>query len=242
MTMVDPQNAGYQSYHAWKGWDNPFTCPPALADYYAAEFAGIALHGARLLEIGFGNGEFLAWASEQGAVVAGSEITSESIAAAKTRGLTLVPPDFEDGPTAATTFDIIVAFDVFEHLPVAAITAKLSAIAAMLSPGGWLLLRFPNGQSPFGLDSQHGDATHVTALSRAKIEQYAAGLPLATHRYGGAARVRGRGVAQRVVRAVRYALRDMHMALLRFVYATDTIYEPVVTLVMRRNDTEAPHA
>ncbi|MEY4270963.1 MAG: hypothetical protein RLZZ58_2179 [Pseudomonadota bacterium] len=240
MTTTAPQNTGYQSYHAWKGWENPFTCPPALADYYAAEFAGIALRGARLLEIGFGNGEFLAWASEQGGLVAGSEITAESIAAATARGIALVAADFEDHAAEGAAFDIIVGFDVFEHLPAAKIAAKLTAIAAMLAPGGWLVLRFPNGQSPFGLAPQHGDATHVTVLSCAKIEQYAAGLPLVTHRYGGAARARGRGFAQKLVRMLRYALRDMHMALLRFTYANKTEYEPVVTLVMRRTDDGAP--
>ena len=63
-----------------------------------------------------------------------------------------------------------------------------------------------------------------------------AGLPLVTQRYAGTARPRGRGIAQIMVRTLRYALRDAHMALLRFAYATDTNFEPVVTLVMRRTD------
>ena len=54
-------------------------------------------------------------------------------------------------------FDTVVAFDVFEHFALEEIEARLAALETMIRPGGHLLMRFPNGQSPFGLVLQHGD-------------------------------------------------------------------------------------
>lgn len=229
----------YAAYDGWKNWVTPFICSAELAAYYAAELRGRTMTGANVLEIGFGNGEFLAWAKAAGATVAGCEITPAAIAAAQAHGINLFPADFErDSTLWHGQFDVIAAFDVFEHLDPPTIIAKLRAIAAMLRPGGWLVLRFPNGQSPFGLGPQHGDATHVTALSRAKMEQYAAGTGLTTLHYGGVARPATGTIVRRLVRAIRYVLRDMHMALLNFVYATDIELEPVVTMIFINPFTE----
>jgi SAM-dependent methyltransferase len=238
MTAGEAGNAGadlYASYDGWKGWKQPFDCDAATADYFEAELAGWPITGKRVLEIGFGNGEFLAWARSKGAEVIGAEITPAAIAAAQKHGIALIDPDFENSGSAATgSYDLIAAFDVFEHLYPDTIIAKLRAIDAMLAPGGRLILRYPNGQSPFGLASQHGDATHLTALSRAKMEQYATGTQLVTLRYGGVARPPARSLPKRFVRTFRYALRDIHMKIIRFLYATDVELEPVVTHVLER--------
>lgn len=225
----------YASYNDWKGWENPFSCPPEMALYYASEMRGRSLVGCDVLEIGFGNGEFLGFARDQGARITGSEITAAAIEAANAAGVPLIPGDFECQPdTADRAFDIIAAFDVFEHLEPAVIVAKLEAIARMLRPGGWLLLRYPNGQSPFGLGPQHADATHVTALSRPKIEQYASGTDLQTIAYSGVARPRAPRMITNIVRRIRLGLRDCHMAALRFLYATDIELEPVVTHLLAK--------
>lgn len=239
MTQPDPHlgETLYASYNVWKGWKNPFSCPPEMAAYYAKEMRGRSLEGCDVLEIGFGNGEFLGFARDQGARISGSEITTAAVEAAKAADIPLIPGDFERRPDGADNgFDIIAAFDVFEHLEPAVIIAKLEAISRMLRPGGWLLLRYPNGQSPFGLGPQHADATHVTALSRAKIEQYASGTALHTIAYSGVARPRASNMVTNVVRSIRLGLRDCHMAILRFLYATDIELEPVVTHLLAKRD------
>ena len=225
-------NALYADYDAWKGWDRAFAFTPDEAAYFAAELGG-APAGLDLFEIGFGDGAFLGWAQAQGARVSGSELTPAAVAAAEAQNVPLIAPDFEAvGALAPHSLDWVVAFDVFEHLDGATIRAKLAAIDAALRPGGRLLLRFPNGQSPFGLGPQHGDATHVTPLSRAKIEQFAQGTSLKTLRYGGVARPRVGGLPTRLVRGLRYILRDLHKAWLNFLYATDIELEPVVVHVL----------
>jgi SAM-dependent methyltransferase len=233
--MTDtPEPALYADYGGWKGWENPFVCPPDLARYYTAELRGRSLAGAQLLEIGFGNGEFLGWAKAQGAVVTGSEITPAAITAAKAADIALLPADFETGETEAQ-FDIIAAFDVFEHLDASTIIAKLFAADRMLKPGGWLILRFPNGQSPFGLAPQHADATHISALSREKIEQYAAGTTLRTLHYGGVAAGAAGDPIRTLARKFRLTLRGLHMRWHQYLYANDTPLDPVVTHILVKN-------
>lgn len=232
--MTEDTTALYADYGKWKGWSAPFVCDADQAAYFAAELRGRDLKRADVLEIGFGNGEFLGWARAQGANITGSELTPAAIASAEAAGIALLPADFERRSADAIRFDLIAAFDVFEHLDGPAIVAKLTAIATMLRPGGWLILRYPNGQSPFGLFAQHGDATHISALSRAKIEQYAAGTGLVTLRYGGVARPASGAISRRIIRMARHALRDLHAACLRFLYATDVEMEPVVTHILAK--------
>jgi SAM-dependent methyltransferase len=229
----------YDDYFAWKGWQQPFAWMPEEGRYFAAEL-GISPAGLDILEIGFGSGSFLGWARDHGARVVGSELTAASIAAAEAAGVPLVPPDFERGESvAAESLDVIVAFDVFEHIRPEILPEKLGACARALRPGGRLVLRFPNGQSPFGLDPQNADATHVVALSRAKIEQYAAGTGLRTIRYGPTARVGSGSIARDLVRAVRYGLRAMLETVIRFTYATSAELAPVVTHVLVREQAAA---
>lgn len=234
-TTVAQGGTLYDAYSEWKGWEQPFVCPPDLAQYFAGELRGRSLQGTSVLEIGFGNGEFLGFARANGATIAGCEITSRSIEAAQTAGIPLLPADFETSAAQyAGQFDIIAAFDVFEHLDPPTIMAKLVAITGMLRPGGWLILRYPNGQSPFGLASQHGDATHIVALSRAKMDLYASATGLRTIAYGGVARTHGGSVAKKLVRKVRYVLRDAHMKALRFAYGIDAELEPVVVQILEK--------
>jgi SAM-dependent methyltransferase len=237
MTTSDPAliERLYANYDGWKGWEKPFFCPPEMAAYYAKEMRGRSLCGCDVLEIGFGNGEFLGFARDQGARITGSEITPAALDAAKSAGIALISGDFEKQPdTTDNAFDIIAAFDVFEHLEPATIVAKLSAISRMLRPDGWLVLRYPNGQSPFGLGPQHADATHVTALSRYKIEQYASGTDLHTIAYSGVARPASARFITNIARTIRLGLRDCHMAIIRFLYATDIELEPVVTHLLAK--------
>ncbi len=231
--VIDLSERLYAGYDSWKGWVEPFMCSAELARYFAGEMRGRNLAEAEVLEIGFGNGEFLGWARSQGARISGSELTPGAINAAEKAGLSLYPANFETGAGLPPRhFDVIAAFDVFEHMVPEVIIAKLAAISAALKPGGWLVLRYPNGQSPFGLAPQNADATHLVALSRYKIEQYATGTELRTVHYGGVARSGSGSFAKDFLRRIRWILRDGHMALLRFLYATDAELEPVVTQIL----------
>ena len=111
---------------------------------------------------------------------------------------------------------------------------RLHAAERMLKPGGHLLMRFPNAQSPFGLVPQHGDPTHRSYLSRSVFEQLIQGSAFEIVRYDHEFRVKGRTPAVFVVRLIRYLMRDLISACFNFIYTTRIPYDAVVVISLRK--------
>jgi SAM-dependent methyltransferase len=130
----------------------------------------------RVLEIGFGNGGFMGWLRAGGHAVCGLEANAQLVERAVGAGFDAA---FDvDGILAPERFDLIAAFDVLEHVAAADLQPFIERLLMRLAPDGRLLLRFPNGESPFGLWMQHGDLTHVHALGLSKIRQLCAACGL----------------------------------------------------------------
>src|SRR5262249_33038691 len=160
---------------------------------------------------------------------------AHSLEAARARNIEIVDAAFEHvSGDHADRFDTIVAFDVFEHFTVDEVLVRLKAIEKMLKPGGRLVLRFPNAQSPFGLASQHGDPTHKSALSRSAFEQLTQGLAFSVERYAPSFRIGDGSPARRLARSLRAMLRALIARTLNFIYAQDIPWDPVVVLVLRK--------
>lgn len=160
-------------YRTWKNWQaSDFGQPTRYQrHYFPAELArcGRPLPpGSCVLEIGFGNGAFLAWGRSRGWHMQGTEMNDQLVNAARDAGFDAWCTETLD-PLPDARFDLVVAFDVLEHIPQVQLPAVLLAIRRVLRPGGVLLARFPNADSPFGLGNQHGDPTHVTALGSGKV-------------------------------------------------------------------------
>jgi len=184
----------YRAYESWKGWESLFTYDADEDAYFRGECRDLAINGAAVFEIGFGSGNFLQWALTNGASVAGSEINAASLDAARARGIEILPAAFETVADAhANRFETVIAFDVFEHFTLDEITRRLAALETMMKPGGHLLMRFPNAQSPFGLAPQNGDPTHKSALSRDVFELLVQKTGFEIVRYGGSYRIGGGG-------------------------------------------------
>jgi methyltransferase family protein len=165
----------YAGYAAWKAWSGAFAPTDREARYFADELRAIPLKGRRVLEIGFGNGSFLAWAKGEGAEVAGIEINAEMRDAARRHGFATFDVSVAELARRGGRYDLVAAFDVLEHWDAAELVANFHAIRELLVDGGLFVSRFPNGQSPFGRVYQHGDFSHKSILSTYKIE-YLAGL------------------------------------------------------------------
>lgn len=173
-------------YSRWKAWDSaPFgVASPLERSYLRAELRDIAAPaGATMLEIGFGNGTCMAFCRDRGWDVAGVEINEVQLDDATNAGYRAYPS--LDAIDPATRFDVILAFDVLEHLDEEMLRAMLTAIRARLTPDGVFLARVPNGDSPFGLSNQNGDATHRTAFTKSKVRQFAEPAGLRMTRYSG---------------------------------------------------------
>jgi len=165
-----------EDYLAWKDWrEAQFgQCTPAdtrYFDWHVQRAFGAPKAALRVLELGFGNGSFLAWARQRGHSVVGVETSAPLVARAQAAGF--AAHGSVDDVGADTHFDLVAAFDVLEHVPADHTLALLKRLAQHLAPGGRMVLRFPNAESPFGQWYQHGDITHVNALGLSRLRQLA---------------------------------------------------------------------
>lgn len=178
-------------YADWKGWNASHFGVLARgdADYFSREVREIVRRRPvhRVLEIGFGNGVFLSYCRSQGWDVAGTELLPELVEMAKAGGFRAYTAD-ELSQLPDRGFDIIVAFDVFEHVPPDQSIEFLTAISAKLADDGALLLRFPNVDTWIGNPLQYGDVTHVNAIGVLKMQYYAERSGLTIRRLRGAKR------------------------------------------------------
>ena len=105
---------------------------------------GLLTAGRRVLEIGSGRGTLLATLRGRGLELVGVETSAERIADAKARHGDL-PLHIVAGaalPFDDAAFDMVLSFDVFEHIPDS--DAHLREVGRVLAPGGWYLLQTPN--------------------------------------------------------------------------------------------------
>ena len=221
----------YTGYAEWKAWDETGFMAPGSHErsYYAAELRGHPLAGQPVLELGFGNGGFLAWAREQGAIVHGTELQPDLAALGTAAGIIVEPTDLSTLlPVARAKFALVAAFDVFEHFTVAELPPLLATIAELLADGGLLVARFPNGQSPFGRVPQHGDLTHRAILSADIMRQLITPLPFDPVHLGNPAHPAG--LVERVRRLVH---RTLELALQRL-HGHDTPLAPNRVAILRR--------
>jgi SAM-dependent methyltransferase len=165
------------TYLSWKGWDEgAFGVLSREQQFYLSaqlKDAECSIDPEmKILEIGFGNGKFLAYASNLGAKIAGTEVNLDLVSMGKKCGFDVHHADsllfFPK-----ETYDLVAAFDVLEHIPQENLLAFFKQVRDILRPGGRFLARFPNGDSPFGLINQNGDMTHVTSIGSSKIRHLA---------------------------------------------------------------------
>lgn len=169
--------SGYTHYRAWKGWnDQSFgVCSTEQAIYYGEELkrSGIdGIDGKTVLEIGFGNGEFAAWVRSAGADYHGTELIPELVAQAAAAGFKAHDGGLPlENLLGEQSVDLIVAFDVFEHLDLETLLATLRSAHLALRPAGRMIVRVPSGDSPFSRAIQHGDTTHRIAIGSSMARQ-----------------------------------------------------------------------
>ena len=233
-TLPDP--AAYSGYECWKDWSRPFTYTEDHDAYFRGETQTLAIQGADILEIGFGSGEFLAWAHENGASsLAGTEFNAAMIEAAKKQDIEILPVQLHKSVKKyKNRFDTIAAFDVFEHMSIPEIVGNLEAVENLLKPGGKLILRFPNAQSPFGMAPQNGDFTHKSFLSKSVFEQLTVSSGLSVVQYGPSYRISNGGLLKKLVRCSRYLSRDLVSFMFNLIYAQNIPWDPVVVLILEK--------
>lgn len=209
--------ARYDRYQALKGWHEVALFTPRDEAYYRAELRGFPIRGARVIEIGFGAGHCLAWLREAGALASGIELQEPLVAAGRARGFDTHLPDAFDWAAVEASVDLILGFDVIEHLTDTEIADLLRKGSRALRPGGGMVFRFPNGSSPFGLHLLAADPTHRTAINGPRLRHLIAEHAidrLRVEAWRDQAMTPAHGIARRLRRALGSALRAVTRVIL----------------------------
>jgi len=129
---------------------------------------------ARILEVGCGLGQFLAFCRAQGYHHAcGIDLSPENVDFCRSGGFDVEGADAagflgQSGPD----FDAVVMSDVLEHIEKDKVLPLLIQILARLSPGGVLLVKTINLANPIlGAHSRYNDFTHEIGWTEESLRQ-----------------------------------------------------------------------
>lgn len=231
-----------EAYLEWKGWKRSefADCSPADSLYFTAELKDInpVCAGQRILELGFGNGNFLSYCRARGAKVVGIEIDPELVSRATDAGFEVfLSSDTLLDDISGSPFDAICAFDVFEHIELTALQTLLGQLATLLSKDGFIMARFPSGDSPFSGAMYNGDRTHRSLIGSGIMQQLSLDAGLQVSRMEGARLpVFGLGAKTAMRRLPVIALRKIISSVMRRVYYANAprVIDPNAVAVLRR--------
>lgn len=169
----------YETYGASKQYTTPDLTPKHIRrfDREIWQPAGLATN-MHCLEIGCGTGQFLLYLHEKGitnlkAVDHDASLEPVIPAAVRDRFEAADVWAFLENAGDAPTYDRIFMFDVFEHFVPEDGLKLLNGLKARLKPGGAIILKMPNASSPWGMQFQYGDLTHLAAYTPDSIRQMA---------------------------------------------------------------------
>ncbi|HEX4321075.1 MAG TPA: class I SAM-dependent methyltransferase [Acidobacteriaceae bacterium] len=130
---------------------------------------------ARILDIGCGHGAFLYFLAAAGYTnVTGIDTSPEQINLAAKLGIDNAhcAQAFEYiSSLAPDSLDVVILFDILEHLERQELFDLLDEIRRILRPGGMCLVHVPNGEGLFGMRILCGDLTHIQAFTQASARQ-----------------------------------------------------------------------
>ena len=99
----------------------------------------------KIVDVGCGNGHFLAVAKQRGWEVYGTEFSDEAVAIGTAKGISMLEGQLDVSNYEAESFDVVTSFEVLEHInnPI----DEINKFKALLRPGGLLYLTTPNFNS-----------------------------------------------------------------------------------------------
>jgi 2-polyprenyl-3-methyl-5-hydroxy-6-metoxy-1,4-benzoquinol methylase len=197
---------------------------------------------ARIADLGCGYGALVWWLQREGYVNAcGVDLSAELIEQGRRLGVAnLYHGDLAEFlRTRGAESDLLVARDLFEHLPKADLIDVLALCRASLRPGAALVIQVPNGESPLAGRIIYGDYTHETAFTQSSIGQV-----LRAAGFGSVTCLPVRPVVYGIRSALRAAAwRVIEAAIIVAIIAETGPVRPIVTqnlLVVARNTVPAP--
>lgn len=218
-------DAHFASYRRWKCWnpDNFYVLPEEDRVYFTKELERCGLdtkNRISVFEIGFGNANFAKYCHEHGFVYVGSELDPELVARALSVDIEAHSSNQDISKIAGgRLFDLVVAFDVFEHVELHELIEMLRGVREVLPEGGRLVARFPSGDSPFSAPIFNGDMTHRTLIGIGKLDQLCRCSGLRIVRvHAQSATVLGLGLGNAIRKVLALAGRRLMSAILAKLY------------------------
>jgi 2-polyprenyl-3-methyl-5-hydroxy-6-metoxy-1,4-benzoquinol methylase len=128
---------------------------------------------AKILEVACGSGLLLVWLERHGyRNLEGIDASLEQVTVAKSLGQKVQLSDvFEFLGESENKYDIIFALDFYEHLTPDDFISFLHQSNTRLNEGGVIIMRGPNGDSPFVGRALFNDITHEFALTTNAFKQ-----------------------------------------------------------------------
>jgi hypothetical protein len=140
--------------------------------------------------------------------------------------------------------DLLVAFDVVEHLDVGTIRRFLADAKTALKPSGLLIFRIPSGDSPFVGSIYYGDLTHRTLLGSGAVRQLAAEAAFDVHQIRGpAVPIYGLGIRRALRRVVSHVAENLIFGFVRKVLIRNpgAVLNPDMLVVLTNKHSTADH-
>jgi len=144
-----------------------------MAEYFEVELLPLLPpdRGVRIVEIGSGYGHLLRFLAEQGYRNLGAIDSSRALLGGVRQRLGSLLSASCVGDLVETlnlnprAFDVIIMFDVIEHVPFGRLVAAVQAIHRALRPSGRVILRTPNMANILGVYSRYMDFTHYIGFT-----------------------------------------------------------------------------
>jgi 2-polyprenyl-3-methyl-5-hydroxy-6-metoxy-1,4-benzoquinol methylase len=175
----------------------------------------------RILDLGCGCGSYLYLLAKEGYLsLEGVDRSPEQVASARRLGLECVKAGnilvhlSEREPGSC---DVVMAFDVIEHLGKEEALQFADRVFRVLAPGGLFILHLPNGEGFLSGSVAHGDFTHEILLTSTSLGQLL--------RCSGFSEIRSyedTPVVHGFLSAARYAVWKAARIVLRIVHAAQT--------------------
>jgi SAM-dependent methyltransferase len=239
----------YRGYEVWKAWSPEGFGKYSSIDsrYYDQELtrAGVgSVSGLNVLEIGFGNGSFAGYVRDSGGRYVGVEANAGLVETANACGFD-AHSNIQGACDILTdgVVDIVVAFDVFEHLRIDDLRVLLGELRRAMRGGAALIARVPSGDSPISGAIEHGDTTHRSIIGSSMVRQLAVETGFEVYAIRAPAwPLRGVGVLSSARRVGVAVVRAVTYPVLRwcFLGGGSAVLTPCMVVVLRRREDRQP--
>lgn len=230
----------YKNYSKISNCSKDYSNINQLHHYYELEMKRFQkINNLKILEVGFGNGSFINWCESQKYNIFGYEIDKNFYESAKKKYKNIYFGERNSiRKTINERFDLIVLFDVIEHVKKNDLINFLSDIKEALDINGKILLRFPNGSSLAGLEYFNADLTHYSFLNKGSLKMLCDVVGLNLINCENMARVKKfNSLKGKLFGRLNYLLRDFIEFFRGYLYHNEKIpLDPNLVAILERQE------